>query len=176
MKQKFFEIVCLLLVMIVNGAEYASAGEGPKKLLQKKITVLQGLLGDPIPSNHADFSEWRGRILRESYDFFDFREMGRLSLGKHVGVMNGRESEYYSAFVGNLLNLFIETIRINRQFQMLNFKEIVDMPNGKAGVAAEIVIAETSNLRSQFVGTIRKHSFEYLLNDLRSKGLEKTNR
>lgn len=137
MKQRFIEILCCLF--LVSDANNAFAGDGPKRLLQKKIFVLQQILSIQ-PQNQDEFQEWRQQIIRESYDFLDIQEMGRNAIGQYADKMKGREPEYYAAFLGNVLNQFTETLKIYRQFEFQGLKEVVDHPNGRAGVASVVII------------------------------------
>jgi phospholipid transport system substrate-binding protein len=149
--------------------------------------------------SQSDFENNKERLKQIILPRFDFTEMARRSLGSHWSGLNGRETEFVSAFVQFAEASYMNTIGSYRGEKVIygreqvdqNFAEVETRVVNSRGDGADIIyklhlvgpewkvydviidqVSLISNYRSQFSRILQTASMNELMRRLREKGTQ----
>ena len=187
--------LCMALLTAFCMAATAWAEEGPRREIERALTVGLAVLNDPNLPEHAKIERVRAVFL----PLFDFQEMARRSLGSHWRRRTPAEREEFTRLFGSLLEKTYTNRIAAFRGQRVHFTG-EDIDGGYAQVDTRIVdrdgrrfdldyrlrraqatgkwriydivvqdISLVNNYRAQFNRVINRRSYESLVAKLRAQ-------
>ncbi len=193
--RNFYLKVAPIAVVILFASSAIAAT--PKAQLQETMERVMAVAR--TFRSQSDFENNKERLRQIILPRFDFTEMARRSLGSHWSGLNGRETEFVSAFVQFAEASYMNTIGSYRGEKMIygreqvdqNFAEVETRVVSSRGDGADIIyklhlvgpewkvydviidqVSLISNYRSQFSRILQTASMNELMRRLREKGTQ----
>jgi phospholipid transport system substrate-binding protein len=189
-----YVITCLTLIFLST----ASASGAAKAAIESTVNAVIDVMRDKALSGTARAEERRTRISALIRERFDFVEMSKRSLARHWKKRSAEEkSEFVSLFSKLLEGSYIRKIEKYTDEEITYDKEVIKR-QGKYGIVATTVITKKADIpidykvrlkgsewlvydviiegvsfistyRSQYNSTIKKESYEGLINKMKLK-------
>jgi phospholipid transport system substrate-binding protein len=191
--------LCLKVAPIAVVILFASSAIAATPKAQLQETMERVMAVARTFRSQSDFENNKERLKQIILPRFDFTEMARRSLGSHWSGLNGRETEFVSAFVQFAEASYMNTIGSYRGEKVIygreqvdqNFAEVETRVVNSRGDGADIIyklhlvgpewkvydiiidqVSLISNYRSQFSRILQTASMNELMRRLREKGTQ----